>query len=184
MWRTGRSLWIREGSWSRGLRRSCSRIRSTRELSSFWRSSSPTKFKSVGCHPNWPQGQDPKLALRLRPWAATQTGLKGGLSPPPLRIPGSLKHVPCIPALFQKLLLLPQNPAAARFPPVGLQPAQKLAVFHLFLRRDFAAHASATEQVPRSSGSACFKKTWRFQRGPVLALFGRFQHSRVSDRCS
>ncbi|QLK60544.1 hypothetical protein GE278_07125 [Enterobacteriaceae bacterium Kacie_13] len=26
---------------------------------------------------------------------------------------------------------MPQNPAAARFPPVGLQPAQKRAVFHL-----------------------------------------------------
>jgi len=91
--------------------------------------------------------------------------------------------VPCIPALFQKLLLLPQNPAAARFPPVGLPPAQKLAVFHLFLRQDFAPHASATEQVHRSGGSVCFKKTWRFQRGPVLTLFGRFRRSELSDHC-
>ncbi|MFF6012655.1 hypothetical protein [Rahnella sp. R3(2024)] len=32
-------------------------------------------------------------------------------------------------AMLQRLALLPQNPAAARCPPVGLQPAQKHARF-------------------------------------------------------
>jgi hypothetical protein len=39
--------------------------------------------------------------------------------------------VPSNPALFQKRQLLPHNPAAARCPPFGLQPAQNRAVFHL-----------------------------------------------------
>jgi len=37
--------------------------------------------------------------------------------------------VPCIPATFQALPLLPQNPAAARCPPVGFNPRRKAARF-------------------------------------------------------
>ncbi len=60
---------------------------------------------------------------------AAQTGLKGGLSPPPLRIPGSFTARYRSRAMFQGLPVLPQNPAASRYPPVGLQPAQTDARF-------------------------------------------------------
>ncbi|MBV6819482.1 hypothetical protein KWG64_16195 [Rahnella sp. PD12R] len=69
----------------------------------------------------------PKLALRSssRPWVATQTGFKERLSPRPLKIPGSFTARYRSLAIFQQLRLLPQNPAAARFLPVGLQTARK-----------------------------------------------------------
>ena len=67
--------------------------------------------------------------LRSRPWARRPNWPKGRVNARPLDSRVFIKHVPCIPAMFQKLPLLPQNPAAARCPPVGLQPAQKNARF-------------------------------------------------------
>ncbi len=60
-----------------------------------------------------------------KPWVATQTGFKERLSPRPLKIPGSFTARYRLLAMFQQPHLLPQNPAAARFPPLGLQTAQK-----------------------------------------------------------
>ena len=74
----------------------------------------------------------PTLALRSRPWVATHTGLKGGLSPPPLRIPGSFHcalplagYIPAAPAIAA-------NAAAARSSHFRFGPARKntLAVSH------------------------------------------------------
>ncbi|MBF7995667.1 hypothetical protein IV435_14170 [Rahnella sp. SAP-29] len=60
----------------------------------------------------------------LKPWVATQTGFKERLSPRPLKIPGSFTARYRLLAMFQQPHLLPQNPAAARFPSLGLQTAR------------------------------------------------------------
>jgi len=62
------------------------------------------KIKTLGCHPNWPKGRVSARPLDTRAFLTARCR--------------SL-------ALFQQYLLVPQNPAAARFPSLGLQTALK-----------------------------------------------------------
>ena len=69
---------------------------------------------------------------RSRPWVATHTGLRGGLSPPPLRTPGSFHCALSLAGCVSGAPPIAANAAAARSSHFRFGPARKknLAVSH------------------------------------------------------
>ncbi len=69
---------------------------------------------------------------RSRPWVATHTGLRGGLSPPPLRTPGSFHCALPLAGCVSGAPPIAANAAAARSSHFRFGPARKntLAVSH------------------------------------------------------
>ena len=117
---------------------------------------------------------------RSRPWVATHTGLRGGLSPPPLRTPGSFHcalplagYIPAAPAIAA-------NAAAARSSHFRFGPARKntLAVSH----RSFDVVLSAARGYVKRrffSSPAMWKEESRTEhRFDFKNAIGRAQKSR------
>ena len=136
--------------------------------------------KTVGCHPHWLC----EYVLTSKPWVATHTGLKGGLSPPPLRIPGSFTARCRSRAIFQRLRLLPQTPPL-RGPLIsGSDPLGKntLAVSHRSFDVVLSAAKGYVNRIIFSSPRSGKRKAKPNTSFDFKNASGRAQKSRRRER--